>query len=160
MIFLQRDSNVSLKSTQYRYQFEAPSSTSPPAKSVQEIPYRHRKCSIRSSKGRYRWTSHKSWLCSIHQRLIDNGIKTDREAVRLCLKVIDPEGVERRKAHKLKDECMYLRDQTSSGLQTVMINLSLSVSPFTDQLTVSAGKSCGLIYVLLTTILILLVTSM
>ena len=53
---------------------------------------------------------------SIHQRLIDNGNKTARETVRLCLKAIDPEGVERRKAHKLKDECMYLKGQTSSGL--------------------------------------------
>ena len=53
---------------------------------------------------------------SIHQRLIDNGIETDRETVRLCLKAIDPRGVERRKAHKLKDDCMHLRDQTSSGL--------------------------------------------
>ena len=39
---------------------------------------------------------------SIHQKLIHNGIKTDRETVRLCLKTIDPEGVKRRKAHKLK----------------------------------------------------------
>ena len=31
-----------------------------------------------------------------------NGIKTDRETVRPCLKTIDPEGVERRKSHKLK----------------------------------------------------------
>ena len=30
---------------------------------------------------------------SIHQKLIHNGIKTDRETVRLYLKTIDPEGV-------------------------------------------------------------------
>ena len=47
---------------------------------------------------------------TIHQRLIDTGIKTDRETVRLCLKAMDPKGVERRKAHRLKDDCMYLRD--------------------------------------------------
>ena len=39
---------------------------------------------------------------SIHQKLIHNGIKTDRETVRPCLKTINPEGVERRKSHKLK----------------------------------------------------------
>ena len=39
---------------------------------------------------------------SIHQKLIHNGTKTDRERVRLCLKTIDPEGIERKKAHKLK----------------------------------------------------------
>ena len=39
---------------------------------------------------------------SIHQKLIYNGIKTDRETVTLCLKTIDPEGVKRKKAHKLK----------------------------------------------------------
>ena len=37
---------------------------------------------------------------SINQKLIHNGIKTDRETVRLCLKTIDPEGVKKRKAHK------------------------------------------------------------
>ena len=30
---------------------------------------------------------------SIHQKLIPNGIKIDRETVRLCLKTIDSEGV-------------------------------------------------------------------
>ena len=39
---------------------------------------------------------------SIHQKLVHNGIKRDRETVRLCLKIIDPEGVKRRKAHKRK----------------------------------------------------------
>ena len=39
---------------------------------------------------------------SIHQKLVHNGIKTDRETFRLCLETIDPEGVKRRKAHKLK----------------------------------------------------------
>ena len=39
---------------------------------------------------------------SIHQELRHNGIKTDRKTVRLCLKIINPEGVKRRKAHKLK----------------------------------------------------------
>ena len=39
---------------------------------------------------------------SIHQKLVHNGIKTDRETVRPCLKTIDPESVERRKFHKLK----------------------------------------------------------
>ena len=39
---------------------------------------------------------------STHQKLIHNGIKTDRERVRICLKTIDPEGAERKKAHKLK----------------------------------------------------------
>ena len=43
---------------------------------------------------------------NIHQRLRHNGIKTDRETVRLCLKTIDPEGVKRRKVN----ECMFLRD--------------------------------------------------
>ena len=37
---------------------------------------------------------------SINQKLIYNGIKTDRETVRLCLKTVDPEGVKRREAHK------------------------------------------------------------
>ena len=32
----------------------------------------------------------------------NNGIKTDRETVRLCLKTIDSESVKRRKAHALK----------------------------------------------------------
>ena len=40
--------------------------------------------------------------CSIHQKLRHNGIKTDRETIRLCLKTIDSEGVERRKDHKFK----------------------------------------------------------
>ena len=39
---------------------------------------------------------------SIHQKLRHNGIKTGRKTVRLCLKTIDPEGVKRRKAPKLK----------------------------------------------------------
>ena len=39
---------------------------------------------------------------SIHQKLRHNGIKADREAFRLCLKTIDPEGVKGRKSHKLK----------------------------------------------------------
>ena len=37
----------------------------------------------------------------------NNGIKTDRERVRLCLKTIDPESVKRRKAHELKRQ-MYV----------------------------------------------------
>ena len=78
---------------------------------------------------------------SIYQKLIHNGIKTDRETVRPCLKTIDPAAC-------------------TCGMYTVMIKWSLLVSPFTEQLTVSAGKSCGLIYVLLTKILTLLVTSM
>ena len=40
--------------------------------------------------------------CSISQKLIHNGIKTDRETVGLCLKTIDPEGVKRRKAPQFK----------------------------------------------------------
>ena len=39
---------------------------------------------------------------NIHKKLIHNGIKTDRETVRLWLKTIDPEGAKRRKAHKIK----------------------------------------------------------
>ena len=39
---------------------------------------------------------------SIHQKLTHNGIKTDRETVRLCLKTRDPEGVKRKKVHKFK----------------------------------------------------------
>ena len=39
---------------------------------------------------------------SIHQKLIYNGIKTDRETLRLCLKTIGPESVGRKKAHKFK----------------------------------------------------------
>ena len=37
----------------------------------------------------------------------NNGIKTDRERVRLCLKTIDPESVKRRKAYELKRQ-MYV----------------------------------------------------
>ena len=40
--------------------------------------------------------------CSSHQKLIHKGIKTDRGTVRLFLKTIDLEGVEMRKAHKIK----------------------------------------------------------
>ena len=39
---------------------------------------------------------------SIHQKLIHNGLNTDRETVGLCLKTIDPEGVKRRKAPQFK----------------------------------------------------------
>ena len=109
-IFLQRDNNIPLRSTWYTYQLKATSSTSPPAKFVREIPYRYSKCSIRSNKGRYRWTIHKSWLSQ------NSSKASDREIVRLCLKTIVPEVVERRKAHKLKRRRMYLRDQTSCGV--------------------------------------------
>ena len=53
---------------------------------------------------------------SIHQKLSRNGIKTDRETVRLYLKTIDPEGVKGEKLTNLKEECMYLKDQTSCGI--------------------------------------------
>ena len=51
---------------------------------------------------------------SIHQKLRHNGIKTDRERVRLCLKAEDQEDVKRRKA--MNGECIYLGDQTSCGI--------------------------------------------
>ena len=86
-----------------------------------------------------------------------NGIKTDRETVRPCLKTIDPEGVERRKSHKLKRR-VYVSQEPN--FMWHVHGYDKVVSPFTEQLTVSAGKFCGLIYVLLTTILTLFVTSM
>ena len=53
---------------------------------------------------------------SIHQKLRHNGIKSDRETVRLCLKTIDSEGLKGKNLTNLKDKCMYLRDQTSCGI--------------------------------------------
>ena len=38
---------------------------------------------------------------SVHQRLRSRGIVTDRESVRICMKVLDPAGVSLRKQHKL-----------------------------------------------------------
>ena len=38
---------------------------------------------------------------SVHQRLRSRGIVTDRESVRICIKVLDPAGVSLRKQHKL-----------------------------------------------------------
>ena len=38
---------------------------------------------------------------SFHQRLRSRGIVTDRESVRICMKVLDPAGVSLRKQHKL-----------------------------------------------------------
>ena len=39
--------------------------------------------------------------CSVHQRLRSRGIVTDRESVRIRMKVLDPAGVSLRKQHKL-----------------------------------------------------------
>ena len=39
--------------------------------------------------------------CSVHQRLRSRGIITDRESVRICMKVLYPAGVSLRKQHKL-----------------------------------------------------------
>ena len=55
---------------------------------------------------------------------------------------IDPEGVKRGKAHQLTRRVYVFQGPN-----------------FTEQLTVSARGSCGLIYALLTTIITLLVTS-
>ena len=55
---------------------------------------------------------------------------------------IDPEDVNKGKAHKLTRRVCVFQGPN-----------------FTDQLTVSAGRSCGLIYALLTTVITLLVTS-
>ena len=38
---------------------------------------------------------------SVHQRLRSRGIVTDRESVRICMKILDPAGVSLRKQHKL-----------------------------------------------------------
>ena len=38
---------------------------------------------------------------SVHQRLRSRGIVTDRESVRICMKVLDPAGVSLRKQYKL-----------------------------------------------------------
>ena len=44
---------------------------------------------------------------SVHQRLRSRGIVTDRESVRICMKVLDPAGVSLRKQHKLVRRSYY-----------------------------------------------------
>eukprot|EP00112_Aurelia_sp_Birch-Aquarium-sp1_P017080 Seg3932.3 transcript_id=Seg3932.3/GoldUCD/mRNA.D3Y31 product="hypothetical protein" protein_id=Seg3932.3/GoldUCD/D3Y31 len=46
---------------------------------------------------------------SIHQRLIEKGVQTDRETIRICLNVIDPVGVELRSTHQLRRRRYYAK---------------------------------------------------
>ncbi len=46
---------------------------------------------------------------SIHQRLIEKGIQTDRETIRISLSVIDPVGVQLRSTHQLRRRKYYAK---------------------------------------------------
>ena len=83
---------------------------------------------------------------SVHQRLRSRGIVTDRESVRICMKVLDPAGVSLRKQHKLARRSYCNKGPNYlwhiDGMMET-INLSPLVCAFMEQLMDLVEKSCG-----------------
>ena len=67
---------------------------------------------------------------SLWRRLKTSGIPCSRNAVRLALKILDPEGVQQRNGKGYGEGIISTLDRISAGTWTVTINLSHLASPF------------------------------
>ena len=78
------------------------------------------------------------WPC-----LITSGILLRREDVRLALRELDPENVDKRQRQRLTRENIATQVSVMYGILTFMINLSLMVSVLMDALMGILGALLG-----------------